>query len=236
MKVVILAGGYGTRLAEETKIKPKPLVKIGGKPIIWHLIKIYNYYGINNFVICLGYKGKLLKDELEKLNKNKVWNIKYVNTGLKTMTGGRIKRIKKFVIKDKHFCLSYGDGLSDVNINKLIKFHLKNKKIATLTAVKYKNPKGILKLDLNSKVKNIKEKPTEYINGGFFVLSNNIFKFLKNDKTIFEKDCLPKLAKINNLLAYKQKGFWGCMDTIREKKELNKLWKSNIRAWKVWNE
>ena len=236
MKVVILAGGYGTRLAEETKIKPKPLVKIGGKPIIWHIIKIYNYYGINNFVICLGYKGKLLKYELEKLNKNKVWNIKYVNTGLKTMTGGRIKRIKKFVIKDKHFCLSYGDGLSDVNINKLIKFHLKNKKIATLTAVKYKNPKGILKLDLNSKVKNIKEKPTEYINGGFFVLSNNIFKFLKNDKTIFEKDCLPKLAKINNLLAYKHKGFWGCMDTIREKKELNKLWKSNIRAWKVWNE
>ena len=236
MKVVILAGGYGTRLAEETKIKPKPLVKIGGKPIIWHIIKIYNYYGINNFVICLGYKGKLLKYELEKLNKNKVWNIKYVNTGLKTMTGGRIKRIKKFVIKDKHFCLSYGDGLSDVNINNLIKFLLKNKKIATLTAVKYKNPKGILKLDLNSKVKNIKEKPTEYINGGFFVLSNNIFKFLKNDKTIFEKDCLPKLAKINNLLAYKHKGFWGCMDTIREKKELNKLWKSNIRAWKVWNE
>ena len=128
MKVVILAGGYGTRLAEETKIKPKPLVKIGGKPIIWHIIKIYNYYGINNFVICLGYKGKLLKYELEKLNKNKVWNIKYVNTGLKTMTGGRIKRIKKFVIKDKHFCLSYGDGLSDVNINKLIKFHLKIKK------------------------------------------------------------------------------------------------------------
>ena len=236
MKVVILAGGYGTRLGEETKVKPKPLVKIGGKPIIWHIIKIYYFYGIKDFIICLGYKGDLLKKELDKLNINKVWNIKYVKTGLKTMTGGRIKRIKEFVKKDEYFCLSYGDGLSNVNVKKLINFHIKNKKTATLTAVKYKNPKGILLIDKQSRIKNIKEKPLEHINGGFFVLSNNIFKYLKNDKTIFEKDCLPKLAKIKQLLAYKHNGFWGCMDTFREKKELNKLWNSNEKTWKVWSE
>ena len=157
MKAVILAGGYGSRLAEETKVKPKPLVKIGNKPIIWHIIQIYNFYGINNFIICLGYKGALLKKELNKLNYKKKWNIQYVNTGLKTMTGGRVKRIEKYLGKDDNFYLSYGDGLSDVDINKLSKFHKKNKKIATLTAVKYKNPKGILIIDKNSKIKTIKE-------------------------------------------------------------------------------
>ncbi|MDC3163045.1 sugar phosphate nucleotidyltransferase [Candidatus Pelagibacter sp.] len=236
MIVVILAGGLGTRLAEETKIKPKPLIKIGGKPIIWHIIKIYHHYGIKNFVICLGYKGNLLKKELDKLNVKKKWKITYVNTGLKTMTGGRIKRIKKFVEKEKYFCLSYGDGLSDLNIKKLINFHITKKKTATLTAVKYKNTKGLLLIDKKSRIKTIKEKPLEYINGGFFVLSKNIFKYLKNDKTIFEKDCLPKLAKVNQLLAYKHSGFWGCMDTLREKKELNQLWKSNKKVWKVWND
>ena len=234
MKAVILAGGYGTRLAEETKIKPKPLVKIGNKPIIWHLIKIYSFYGINEFIVCLGYKGYLLKKELNNLNSKKKWKIKYVNTGLKTMTGGRVKRIEKYVSKENNFCLSYGDGLSDVDIKKLIKFHIKNNKIATLTAVKYKNPKGVLLIDSKSKIKTIKEKPTEYINGGFFVLSKKIFKYLKNDKTIFEKDCLPKLTKINQLLAFKHNGFWACMDTIREKKELNKIWKSKQKAWKLW--
>ena len=236
MIVVILAGGLGTRLAEETKVKPKPLIKIGGKPIIWHIIKIYNHYGIKNFIICLGYKGNILKKELDKLNSKKKWKITYVNTGLKTMTGGRIKRIKKFVEKEKYFCLSYGDGLSDVNIKKLINFHIIKKKTATLTAVRYKNTKGLLLIDKKSKIKNIKEKPLEFINGGFFVLSKNIFKYLKNDKTIFEKDCLPKLAKLNQLLAYKHNGFWGCMDTLREKKELNKLWKSNQKVWKVWSD
>ena len=235
MKVVILAGGYGTILGEETKIKPKPLVKIGGKPIIWHIIKIYSHYGINEFIICLGYKGSLLKAELNKLNHNNVWNIKFVNTGLNTMTGGRIKRIKKYLSDNQNFCLSYGDGLSDVNVKKLIKFHIKNNKMGTLTAVKYKNPKGVLSITNNLKVKTIKEKPLEYINGGFFVLSKKIFKYLKNDQTIFEKDCLPKLAKNNQLLAFKHNGFWGCMDTFREKKELNKIWKSNQKAWKVWN-
>ena len=232
MKLIILAGGYGTRLAEETKIKPKPLVKIGNKPIIWHLMKIYSFYGINEFIICLGYKGNLIKKELRKLNEN--WNIKYVDTGLNTMTGGRVKRLEKYLKKEENFCLSYGDGLSDVNIKKLIKFHVKNKKVATLTAVKYKNPKGILVFSSKNKIKLIKEKPIEYINGGFFVLSNKIFKYLKNDKTVFEKDCLPKITRINQLIAFKHNGFWACMDTMREKKELNKIWKSKQKAWKVW--
>ena len=233
MKVVILAGGYGTRLAEETKIKPKPLVRIGDKPIIWHIMKIYSYFGINDFIICLGYKGHLLKNELNKIKGN--WKIVYVNTGLKTMTGGRIRKIKKYLKNDNYFCLSYGDGLSDVNIKKLINFHIKHKKTVTLTAVRYKNPKGVLNISKNRKVTAIKEKPMEYINGGFFVLSKNVFKYLKNDKTIFEQDCLPKLTKINQLLAFKHHGFWGCMDTIREKNELNKIWKSKKRGWKVWN-
>ena len=232
MKCIILAGGYGTRLTEETKIKPKPLVKIGNKPIIWHVMKIYSYFGINDFIVCLGYKGDLLKKELNKIKED--WNITYVNTGLKTMTGGRIKRIKKYLQDDKYFCLSYGDGLCDVNLKKLINFHIKNKKTVTLTAVRYKNPKGVLNINKNRRVIAIKEKPTEYINGGFFVLTNNVFKYLKNDKSIFEQDCLPKLTKTNQLLAFKHHGFWGCMDTLREKIELNKIWKSKQRAWKIW--
>ena len=232
MKCIILSGGYGTRLTEETKIKPKPLVKIGNKPIIWHVMKIYSYFGINDFIVCLGYKGDLLKKELNKIKED--WNITYVNTGLKTMTGGRIKRIKKYLQDDKYFCLSYGDGLCDVNLKKLINFHIKNKKTVTLTAVRYKNPKGVLNINKNRRVIAIKEKPTEYINGGFFVLTNNVFKYLKNDKSIFEQDCLPKLTKTNQLLAFKHHGFWGCMDTLREKIELNKIWKSKQRAWKVW--
>ena len=234
MKLVILAGGYGTRLSEETKIKPKPLVKIGNRPIIWHIMKFYSYYGINDFIICLGYKGHILVKELKKFILKESWNIRFVQTGLKTMTGGRIKKIEKFVSDEENFCLSYGDGLSDVNIKKLINFHKKKKKIATLTAVRYKNPKGILIFSNNSKVKKIKEKPIEYINGGFFVLSKKIFKFLKDSNTVFERDCLPKLTRQKELIAFKHNGFWACMDTLREKKELNKIYKSKEKAWKVW--
>ena len=234
MKLVILAGGYGTRLSEETKIKPKPLVKIGNRPIIWHIMKFYSHYGINNFIICLGYKGQILIKELKKFTSKESWDIKFVQTGLKTMTGGRIKKIEKFVSDEENLCLSYGDGLSDVNIKKLINFHKKNKKMATLTAVRYKNPKGVLIFSNNSNVKKIKEKPIEYINGGFFVLSKKIFKFLKDSKTVFERDCLPKLTKQKELIAFKHNGFWACMDTLREKKELNKIYKSKEKAWKVW--
>ncbi len=234
MKLVILAGGYGTRLAEETVLKPKPLVKIGNKPIIWHIMKIYSFFGINDFIICLGYKGHILKKELSKYKKNEKWNVEFVNTGLNTMTGGRLKRVKKFLKNDKNFCLTYGDGLCDVNIKKLINFHIKKNKITTVTAVQQKNRYGVLIIDKTSKIQLIKEKPAEYINGGFFVLSNKIFKYLKNDKTIFEKDCLPKLVKNKQLMAYKHNGFWACMDTMREKKELNKIWKSKQKAWKIW--
>ena len=234
MKLVILAGGYGTRLAEETVLKPKPLVKIGNKPIIWHIMKIYSFFGINDFIICLGYKGHILKKELSKYKKNEKWNVEFVNTCLNTMTGGRLKRVKKFLKNDKNFCLTYGDGLCDVNIKKLINFHIKKNKITTVTAVQQKNRYGVLIIDKTSKIQLIKEKPAEYINGGFFVLSNKIFKYLKNDKTIFEKDCLPKLVKNKQLMAYKHNGFWACMDTMREKKELNKIWKSKQKAWKIW--
>ena len=235
MKAVILAGGYGTRLAELTKVNPKPLIKIGSNPIIWHVMKIYSFFGIKEFIICLGYKGYLLKKELLKYKKKEKWNINFVNTGLTTMTGGRLKRVKRFLKNEKFFCLSYGDGLSNVNLNKLIKFHIKKNKIATLTAVKYKNPKGILSIFKNSKIRTIKEKPIEYINGGFFVLSNKIFKYLKNYKTIFEKDCLPKLTKKKELVAYKHNGYWVCMDTMREKEEINKIWKNKKAPWKIWN-
>jgi len=234
MKLVILAGGYGTRMSEETKKKPKPLVEIGDMPIIWHLMKIYSYYGINDFIICLGYKGNLLKKKISQINKKERWKINYVNTGLNTMTGGRIKRIKKFLKDDKIFCLSYGDGLSDVNILKLINYHKSKGKIATLTAVKQFNRFGVLEIKNNHLVKKIKEKPKNYINGGFFILSKKIFKYLKNDETIFEKDCLPRISKINQLAAFKHDGFWACMDNLREKKELNRIWKSKKIAWKVW--
>ena len=234
MKLVILAGGYGTRIGKETKIKPKPLIKIGNRPIIWHIMKIYSHYGIKNFVICLGYKGALLKKELNKIITNENWNVEYVNTGLKTMTGGRVKRIKKLVNKENYFCMTYGDGLCDVNINKLIKFHVKKKKIATLTAVRYRNPKGVVTFDNHNKIKKIKEKPIEYINGGFYILNNKIFNYLRDDKTIFEKDSLSKLLKNKQLIGYRHKGFWACMDTTREKIELNKIWKSKVKAWKIW--
>ena len=231
---VILAGGKGTRLAELTRLKPKPLIKIGSKPIIWHIMKIYSFYGINKFIICLGFKGNLIKKELSRYRNSENWNIIFVNTGVNTMTGGRIKKVKNYVKKDKFFCVSYGDGLSDINIDKLIKFHQKNKKAATLTAVRYKNPKGILSISQNSEVVRIKEKPMEYINGGFFVLTNKIFKYLKNNKSIFEEDCLPQLSKNKQLNAYKHNGFWACMDTMREKIEINNIWQKKKALWKVW--
>ena len=233
MKVVILAGGLGTRLSEETKVKPKPLIKIGNRPIIWHIMKIYSKFGINEFIICQGYKGDLIKKELSKYENKENWKIKYINTGLNTMTGGRIKRIKKYIGDDKIFSLSYGDGVSNVNIKKLIKFHIQNEKMATLTAVKQNNRFGVLVLNKNN-VKKIKEKPTEFINGGFFILSNKIFKYLKNDKSVFERDCLPKLAKVNQLSAFIHKGFWGCMDTLRDKRLLNIEWRKKTCKWRVW--
>ena len=233
-KLVILAGGRGTRLAELTGVMPKPMIKIGSKPIIWHIMKIYSSYGIKNFIICTGYKGGLLKKVLSKYQKIEKWKINFVFTGHNTLTGGRIKRIESLVKNQEYFFLSYGDGLSDININNLLKFHLKNKKSATLTAVKYKNPKGIVFMNNKSEVSLIKEKPIEFINGGFFVLTNKIFKYLKDDMSIFEIDCLAKLAKKNELLAFKHKGFWACMDTMRDKIDINQIWSKKKAPWKIW--
>lgn len=236
MKIIILAGGYGTRISEETKNKPKPLIKIGNKPIIWHIMKIYSHYGFNKFLICQGYKGYMFKKKLSIYEKKENWQIDFINTGIKTMTGGRIKRLEKLLVKDDNFCLTYGDGLCDVNIKKLINYHKKNKKIATVTAVKEPNRFGVLNIDNNNIVKKIVEKPMSYINGGFFVFSNKIFNYLKNDMSILEEDCLPKLSKMKQLISYKHDGFWSNMDNLRDKKKLEKIWKNHDCPWRLWDE
>ena len=255
MKVVILAGGYGTRISEETDQKPKPMIEIGGKPILWHIMKLYSFYGLKEFIICCGYKGHLIKDFFLNyssylsdftidLNTNSIqthisfaedWKVTLVDTGLNTMTGGRIARIKDYLNDDENFCMTYGDGLSDVNIKKLINFHMTQNKIATLTAVKPDGRFGSIEISKNL-IKNFKEKKIEnssYVNGGFFVLNKKIFKYLKSDSTIFEEEPVKTLARNNNLVAFKHKGFWQPMDTIRDKNLLENLWISGA-PWKLW--
>jgi len=233
MKAVILAGGLGTRIYEETKSKPKPMIKIGNKPILWHIMKIYSHYGINDFVVCCGYKSNIIK---EYFKENKIpWEVKLVDTGLKTMTGGRLKKVEKYLDNDT-FCFTYGDTLNDVNIKKLIKFHQSKKKLATVTACHPPEKYGVLKLQ-NEKVTEFKEKPkkeNEWVNGGFFVLEPNIFDYIKNDKTIWEKDPMKKLVKMNQLVAYRHNGFYQPMDTMSDKKNLDDMWKRKNASWKVW--
>ena len=233
MKVVILAGGLGTRISEETKSKPKPMIKIGNKPILWHIMKIYSHYGINDFVVCCGYKSNVIK---EYFKKNKIpWEVKLVDTGQKTMTGGRLKRVEKYLDNDT-FCFTYGDTLNDVNIEKLIKFHQSKKKLSTITACHPPEKYGVLKLQ-NEKVAEFKEKPkkeNKWVNGGFFVLEPNIFDHIKNDKTIWEKHPMEKLVKMNQLVAYRHKGFYQPMDTMSDKKILDGMWKRKTASWKVW--
>lgn len=233
MKTIILAGGKGLRIAEESTKIPKPMIKIGNLPIIIHIIKIYQYYGFNDFIICGGYKYKIIKKFFEK-KKLKI-NVKIINTGINTNTGGRILKIKKYLKNDKNFFLTYGDGLSDVNINKIYHLHKIKKKIVTLTAVKPHSKFGVVKFLNNnsSTISRFTEKPRDhFISGGFFVLSNKIFKYLKNSKTIFEFDCLPLLAKKRQVVAYRHKKFWRCLDTMKDKYELNKIWKTNRAPWK----
>lgn len=259
MKVVILAGGTGTRLSEETVNKPKPAVEIGGKPIIWHIMKIYSLYGLNEFIICCGYKGNILKEYflnyftnnsdikinfrnnkvsiLKKPNEN--WSITLVDTGKDTMTGGRIKRISHLINKNEDFCLTYGDGVSDVNIKKLIKFHKNHKKIATVTAVQLHGRYGTLTLNKKNKnlISNFIEKPkddTSWINGGFFVLNQKILKEIKSDSEIFERKPLENIASKKNLMAYKHKGFWKAMDTLNDKNYLENLISINKAPWIKW--
>ena len=227
MKVIILAGGLGTRLSEYTKNIPKPMVNVGNKPMLVHIMKLYAKYGFKDFYIAIGYKGKIIKNYFKKNYFN--WNVNLIETGKKTMTGGRLLRLKKYVGKET-FMMTYGDGLSNLNLKKLLQFHKKNKKLVTLTAVRPPARFGALKLQ-GSKVKYFKEKSKMdegWINGGFFVMEPEFFKFIKNDNTYLEKEPLEKVCKKNQLSAYKHAGFWQCMDTKRDKDRLNKILNSRI--------
>ena len=234
MKLVIFAGGLGTRISEETDYVPKPMVKIGKKPILWHIIKYYSVFGFSEFIICGGYKINIIKNYFKK--KNNLWNIKVINTGKNSNTGERLKRIKKYI--NNTFCLTYGDGLSNVNIKKLIKFQKKNKSIVSLTAVKPPPHFGKIIFKGNKVTKFLEKDQTKenWINGGFFVCDKEIFKYLIKKNSIFESDTLQALVKKNKLAAYKHNGFWYCMDTLRDKRYLNNLWASKKAPWKIWND
>ena len=233
MKAVILAGGYGTRISEESHLRPKPMIEIGGKPILWHILKIYSSYDINEFVICCGYKGEQIKEYFSKINSES-WDIQLIDTGLDTMTGGRLKRIQNHI--DDTFCVTYGDGLSDIDINNLVAFHKEKKSIATLMAVHPPERFGVLTLN-GDYVSEFHEKhsgESSWVNGGFFVFEPEIFDYLQDDSTILERTPLETLAKENKLTAFKHNGFWYAMDTLRERKYLEKLWESQKPPWKIW--
>jgi glucose-1-phosphate cytidylyltransferase len=258
MKAVILAGGFGTRISEESGIKPKPMVEIGGKPILWHIMKIYSQHGIHEFIICCGYKGYVIKEyfanyflhmsdvtfDMKKnhmevhQNYTEPWKVTLVETGEGTMTGGRIKRVKDY-IGNETFCLTYGDGVSDVNITQSIQFHKQQKTLATLTAVQQPGRFGAFNLTGNEpKISAFKEKPqdehTPWINGGFFVLEPQVIDYIEDDSTVWEKGPMEKLASGGMLSAYKHFGFWQPMDTLRDKHVLEDLWQNNKAPWKVW--
>jgi glucose-1-phosphate cytidylyltransferase len=256
MQAVILAGGKGTRISEESQIKPKPLIEIGGKPIIWHIMKNYSFHGINDFIICCGYKAELVKEYFSNfglyssditidLKKKKIhyhkkkiekWKITLIDTGLETQTGGRIKRVKDH-LKDT-FCLTYGDGLSDVDISKSISFHKKQKKLATMTTVQPAGRFGAVNIQ-NNLIQDFKEKPIGdggWINGGFFVLNKKILNYIKDDNSIWEQEPLMKIAQNKQLVSFKHDQFWHPMDTLRDKEYLEKLWNNKNCPWKIWND
>lgn len=257
MKVVILAGGFGTRISEESHLRPKPMIEIGEMPILWHIMKSYSYYGYNEFVICCGYKAYMIKEyfsdyylhrsditfDFTAENKMEIhsnfaepWKVTLVDTGLDTMTGGRVKRIQKY-IGNETFMLTYGDGVSDVNIKELVDFHYEHGKIATMTAINVGQRFGVLDIDSNNNINAFREKSDSdgsMINGGFMVLEPQIFEYIEGDSTIFEKAPLETVAKIGELVAYKHKGFWQCMDTQRDKNQLEELWESGKAPWRKW--
>lgn len=260
MKVVLLAGGYGTRISEESQFKPKPMIEIGGKPILWHIMKEYSHFGFNEFIICAGYKQHVIKEWFADYflhnsdvtfdftnKKNDViihnqycepWKVTVVDTGLNTMTGGRLKRIQPYV-GNEPFMMTYGDGVCDVNIKDLYEFHKSHGKIATLTAVMLEQQKGVLDIGGGNAVHSFREKSLSDgapINAGYMVLNPEIFNFISGDETVFEKESLTQLAKLGELMSYKHKGFWQCMDTKRELDMLNKFWDSDKAPWKVWND
>ena len=256
MQAVILAGGFGSRLSEETSLKPKPLVEIGGMPILWHIMKIYSYHGINDFVICLGYKGYLIKEyfynyslhssnievdvtenSITYLNKTtEPWKIKLIDTGADSMTGGRLKRVEKYIDQET-FCFTYGDGVADININDLVKYHKDHKKIATITVATPPGRFGVVKIE-DKKVTSFEEKPKGdqgLINAGFFVLNREVFDYIKDDQIVFEQYPLKTLVKEGQLYSYQHKGFWQCMDTLRDKNYLNSLIDSSKAPWMKWD-
>lgn len=255
MKAVLLAGGYGTRISEETHLKPKPMIEIGDKPILWHIMKLYSYYGINDFIICLGYKGYVIKeffanyflhmsDVTFDMSNNQMevhqhhaepWKVTLVDTGEHTMTGGRLKRVQDYVGEDT-FCFTYGDGVSNVNISELVKFHRKMDVKCTVTSVKPPGRFGAIDV-LQDKIVSFQEKPIgdgNWINGGFFVLEPSIFDYISGENTTWEKEPLENLALEGNLAAFRHHGFWQCMDTLRDKVKLERLWNENRAEWKVW--
>lgn len=258
MKVVILAGGFGTRISEESDLKPKPMIEIGNMPILWHVMKGYSYYGFNEFVICCGYKGNIIKDffanyyirnsdiTFDFSSKNAVqvhngfsepWKVTLVDTKLDTMTGGRIKRIKDYITEDE-FLLTYGDGVADVDIHELLECHRKSGRLGTLTAIQPESRFGILDIEDDGSVSAFREKQAidvGWINGGFMVMNRKVFDYIEGDSTVFEKEPLERLAREGELQCYKHHGFWQCMDTLRDKRKLESLWETGKAPWKVWD-
>ncbi len=257
MKVVLLAGGFGTRFTEESEYKPKPMIEIGGMPILWHIMKEYSYYGFHDFIICAGYKQHVIKEwfadyflhtsdvtfDFTEGNKMIVhnqhaepWRVTVVDTGLNTMTGGRIRRVQSY-IGDETFMMTYGDGVCDVDMNKLLEFHKEHGKLATLTAVHMEQQKGILNIGGDNAVHSFREKNASDcapINAGYMVLNPAIFNYIQDDNSIFERDVLPMVAEQGELMSYIHKGFWQCMDTKREKDILDQMWNQGKAPWKVW--
>lgn len=258
MKVVILAGGLGTRISEESHLKPKPMIEIGGMPIMWHIMKLYSYYGFKDFIICAGYKQYIIKEYFANyfLHKSDItfdfmsgkhdvivhdsltelWKVTVVDTGLKTMTGGRIKRVKKY-LEDAPFMVTYGDGVANVDINELVNFHKKQGKLMTLTGVLPEGRFGVMDFDKNNNVLAFREKSktdTGWINGGFLVCDPKVLNYIDGDDIMLEREPMERLAAEGNLTCYKHNGFWQCMDTLRDKEKLEKLWNENNAPWKVW--
>lgn len=259
MKVVILAGGYGTRISEESHLKPKPMIEIGDKPILWHIMKEYSYYGYHDFIICCGYKQHVVKEwfadyylyncdvtfDFTRENRMEIhnsvaepWRVTLVDTGLNTMTGGRVRRVRKY-IGDEPFMLTYGDGVSDINIHDLVKFHQSHGKMVTLTAVNVEQRFGVLELGDGDEIRSFREKSIgdrSRINAGYMVCQPEIFDYIAGDETVFEKEPLERVAALGQLVAYKHNSFWQCMDTKREKEKLDALWKSGEAPWNVWKD
>ena len=257
MKAVILAGGLGTRISEETHLKPKPMIEIGGRPILWHIMKMYSTHGVNDFIICCGYKGYIIKeyfanyflhmsdvtfdmvDNRMEVHEQKAepWRVTLVDTGDKTLTGGRLKYVSKYLENEDTFCFTYGDGLSDIDITQTIKFHQQHGKLATVTAVQPPGRYGAIETNTNSQVTGIVEKPRGdggLINGGFFVLSPQVLELIDSDQTSWEGEPLKKLAAIDEIMAFEHQGFWQPMDTLREKNLLEELWDTGKAPWKKW--